>query len=65
MLGKIIAHQCALVEKGGKCCEGAALQQGRCVLMPIFGIVVVLALAAIIILQVKTLKALGKSGKKK
>lgn len=59
-------HHCALVEQGGRCCEGAAMQgMERCIMMPIFGALVIAGLIAMLILQVKTLRALGKIGKKR
>ncbi len=58
-------HQCALVEKGGKCCEGAASMTSCRVPMYLFGGLVLAGLVIIIVLQSKTLKHLHKGGKKK
>jgi len=58
-------HQCALVEKGGKCCEGSAGPGSmRCVMTSIFGVLVIAGLIAMIVLQAKTLKVLKGSKKK-
>ena len=74
-------HQCAMVEKGGKCCDGLAMQSsesmamhksegmmqggGRCIPALVFGALVIVGLATIIVYQAKILKALRKTGKKK
>ena len=53
------AHQCALVEKGGKCCESLAQGNG-CVVKYLFGGAVIAGLIAILVLQNKTYKMLKK-----
>jgi hypothetical protein len=57
-------HYCAMMEKGGKCCENL---QGNspCVARLVFGAVVLAGLIVIIVLQAKTLKVLQKHVKKK
>ncbi len=60
------SQQCAMVDKGGKCCEGMAGQGSyRCIAGLAFGILVIAGLITLIVLQSKVLKALHKGGKKK
>ncbi len=57
---------CAMVDKGGKCCEGMAAQGSyRCIAGLAFGVLVIAGLITLIVLQSKMLKALHRGGKKK
>jgi hypothetical protein len=59
-------HHCAMVEKGGKCCEAMTMNKVGCSAIPyVFGALVIIGLATLIVLQSKVLKALEKSFKKK
>lgn len=59
------SQHCALVEKGGKCCEGLKMpKSGSCVLWFGFGALVIVCLAVMIVMQAKTLKVLKKMRKK-
>jgi hypothetical protein len=66
MEGQANTHHCAMVAKGGQCCEDMSIQkQGPCPMGIVFGALVIIGLAAIITLQAKTMKLLKKNVKTK
>lgn len=59
-------QHCAMVAKGGKCCDGMAMNAMGCRATGfVFGVLVLVGLAVVITMQSKILKQLQKSGKKK
>lgn len=58
-------NHCVMIDKDGSYSEMRMQKSGGCILMVVFGVLVIAALVTIIVMQSKMLKCLQKNGSKK